>query len=92
MNSRTDRLAAQKAQVALVFQKMLGTEEARTYLIQNNFSESNIQRILYGDATHKRAAPVETEASVTLRSKVVAPSGALFRIEQQWRDRKRTRY
>lgn len=56
MHARTDRLAAQKAQVALVFQKMLGTAEARAYLIENNFAESNIDRILNGHATRERAA------------------------------------
>ena len=61
MDSRRNRLAAQKAQVALVFQKMLGKEEARAYLIENNFAESTIDRILDGDATRKRAAPCETE-------------------------------
>lgn len=83
MHSRTDRLAAQKAPVALVFQKMLGTEEARAYLIENNFTESNIDRILSADATSKRAVPEGTGGSVTLRGKVPAPSSALLAAEQQ---------
>ena len=89
MHSRTDRLAAQKAQVALVFQKMLGMEEARDYLIENKFAESNIERILNGDAAYKRAAPVGTGKSVTLHSKVPVPAGSLFTVEQQWCDSRR---
>ena len=57
MQSRTNRLAEQKAQVALVFQKMLGMAAARAYLAENSFTESNIDRILNGGATHKRPLP-----------------------------------
>jgi len=89
MDSRKDRLAAQKVQVALVFQKMLGTDAARAYLIENNFAESNIDRILYGDIARKRAAPVETQSSVNVRSKVETPCSAMPPIEQQWRERRR---
>ena len=89
MDSRRDRLAAQKAQVALVFQKMLGKDEARAYLIENNFAEANIDRILNGDATRKRAAPVGNGGSVTLRGKAPAPAGVLAPLEQQWRDSQR---
>ena len=89
MNSRTDRLAAQKAQVALVFQKMLGTEEARAYLIENNFAEANIDRILDDDATRKRAAPAPTEKSFTVRGRVTASSRGLLAAEEQWRKRGR---
>ena len=81
MHSRTDRLAAQKAQVALVFQKMLGTAEARAYLIENNFTESNIDRILDADSTHKRAIPVGSGRSVTLRGRVLAPCSAPLSVE-----------
>jgi len=88
MHSRTDRLAAQKAQVALVFQKMLGTEEARSYLIENNFTQANIDRILNGDASLKRAGPVETDRRVGLRRKVLQPIHALVSVDQQRRDRK----
>ena len=59
MRTRTDRLAEQKVQVALVFQKMLGTAEARAYLIENNFTKSTIDRILGGDATAKRFASID---------------------------------
>jgi hypothetical protein len=89
MDSRRDRLAAQKVQVALVFQKMLGAEEARAYLIENNFAESNIERILNGDVAHKRAAPVRSRRSLTLRNKVAVPSGPLVTVEEQLRDNRR---
>ena len=89
MHSRRDRLAAQKVQVALVFQKMLGKDEARAYLIENNFAEASIDRILNGDATRKRATPVRNAGSVTLRSKAPVPPGVLAPIDQQWRDSKR---
>ena len=77
MDSRRDRLAAQKAQVALVFQKMLGQDEARAYLVENNFAESTIDRILNDDATRKRAMPVGTGGRVTLRGKVPEPASVL---------------
>ena len=88
MQSRTNRLAEQKAQVALVFQKMLGTAEARAYLIENAFTESNIDRILNDDATRKRPARVETGKSVTWRGNVSIPSDPPLTIEQRWRERK----
>ena len=89
MNSRKDRLAEQKAQVALVFQKMLGAEEARAYLIENNFTESNIERILHGDPSCKRAGPAGTYGSVILRDQVTPPPSALLTNKQQWGKRSR---
>jgi hypothetical protein len=89
MNSRKDRLAAQKAQVALVFQKMLGTEEARAYLIENNFTESNIERILHGDPTCKRAGPAGTNRSVILRAQVTPQPSVLLSNKQRWLERSR---
>lgn len=85
MDSRRDRLAAQKAQVALVFQTMLGKEEARAYLIENNFTEANIDRILNGGPTRRRAPPAANGGSVTLRGKAPVPASVLAPIEQQWR-------
>ena len=89
MDSRRDRLAAQKAQVALVFQKMLGKEEARAYLVENNFAEATIDRILNGDATRKRATPAGNGGSVTLRGKAPVPPSVLAPIGQRWRNRQR---
>ncbi|QOL52228.1 hypothetical protein [Massilia litorea] len=88
MTSSSNRLAEQKAQVALVFQMMLGMAEARAYLIENDFTESNIDRILNGDATRKRSAPMNKRKSITWRGKVTAPRGPLLIVEQRWLERK----
>jgi hypothetical protein len=88
MQSRTDRLAEQKAQVALVFQKMLGTAEARAYLIENDFTESNIDRILSNDATRRRSGSVENRKSVIWRGNVTAQPSVPLTIEQRWLERK----
>jgi hypothetical protein len=46
LNERKDQLSAQKVEVALVFQQMLGTAEAEAYLALNGFSPEMIARVL----------------------------------------------
>ncbi|HEX8479184.1 MAG TPA: hypothetical protein VF663_12660 [Telluria sp.] len=46
LNERKDQLSAQKVEVALVFQQMLGTAEAEAYLALNGFPAEMIARIL----------------------------------------------
>lgn len=43
---RVDLLTAQKVEVAIVFQKMLGTEDAAAYLAENGVSEEVALRVL----------------------------------------------
>jgi hypothetical protein len=45
-NERKDRLTAQKVEVALVFQQMLGRAEAEGYLVSNGVPEPVIERVL----------------------------------------------
>lgn len=46
LNERKDQLSAQKVEVALVFQQMLGTAEAQAYLALNGFPAEMIARLL----------------------------------------------
>ena len=46
LNERKDQLSAQKVEVALVFQQMLGTAEAEAYLAMNGFPAEMIARVL----------------------------------------------
>ena len=47
LNERKEHLMAQKVQVALVFQQMLGTADAHAYLSCNDVPEAVILRVLY---------------------------------------------
>jgi hypothetical protein len=51
---RKDHLTAQKVEVALVFQQMLSTEEAHSYLAGNGVSDAVIARVLYQPALRRR--------------------------------------
>ena len=53
-HNRKDYLTAQKVEVALVFQQMLSTEEAHSYLANNGIAEDVIQRVLYEPALRRR--------------------------------------
>ena len=46
-NQRKDYLTAQKIEVALVFQQMLGTVEAELYLARNGVAPEVIARVLF---------------------------------------------
>jgi predicted transcriptional regulator len=53
LHERKDHLTAQKVEVALVFQQMLSTEEAHSYLAGSGVAESVIQRVLYQPALRR---------------------------------------
>jgi hypothetical protein len=52
---RRDKLTAQKIDVALVFQQMLSTREARAYLIENKVCPAIIARVLDPARVARRA-------------------------------------
>lgn len=54
LHDRKDHLTAQRVEVALVFQQMLSTEEAHSYLVNNGVAEAVIQRVLYQPALRRR--------------------------------------
>jgi len=62
LNERKDHLLAQKVEVALVFQQMLGTAEAHAYLTSNGFSEEAIDRVLYHPEARRSHASSEQTA------------------------------
>lgn len=55
MSSRTDEVTAQRVEVALVFQEMLGTPAAFDYLLIYNVPFAIANRVLNMDSSHRRA-------------------------------------
>lgn len=53
---RSDLLTAQKIDVGLILQEMLGIEEAEVFLIKNRIKPSVINRVLRSMARRSRAS------------------------------------
>lgn len=53
LNERKDELLAQKVEVALVFQQMLGTADAQAYLVSSGVPAEVIERVLFSEALRR---------------------------------------
>jgi hypothetical protein len=53
LNERKDQLLAQKVEVALVFQQMLGTADAQAYLVSSGVPADVIERVLFSTALRR---------------------------------------
>lgn len=65
LNERKEHLIAQKVEVALVFQQMLGSAEAHAYLAGNGIAEDVIARVLYHPESRRSYASTQLGASVS---------------------------
>jgi hypothetical protein len=60
---RRNTLISQRVEVALVYKDMLGADEAKAYLEQENIPECIVERILAGNRRRSDAAAAELPAS-----------------------------
>ena len=65
LSERKEHLIAQKVEVALVFQQMLGTADAHAYLAGNGVAEEVIERVLYQPDARRSYASTRQGASAS---------------------------